>query len=339
MTVLRTIDAIWAKRASEKMRGEGLPVEELLRKAAIKPYALNQKSARIPFYQHATLLELAATASGNKCFGLDLAANAIDPRDAGLLVYAGLSSRTFGQTLKVLERYLHVLNEAADVKTEVSGDLASVEFDISEPKARSLRQATEFAVVNLVRSLRFLTGTHLRPTEVRFAHSRSSEISRFERFFGCSVRFDARHHIVTFSRRQLALPIATADDRLHEILTSYCDEVLAQREEKSPHLRHQVERIAMRLLSRGEANVRNVAQELGMSVRTFARRMKDTSATFAEILDQLRSDLAQKYLSDADLTLSQIAFLLGYSEVSAFSHAFKRWTGVSPGEWRLTHAG
>ena len=95
----------------------------------------------------------------------------------------------------------------------------------------------------------------------------------------------------------------------------------------------------MRLLSRGEATVRNVSQELGMSVRTFARRLNDAGSTFAEILDQLRSDLARKYLSDADLAPSQIAFLLGYSEVSAFSHAFKRWTGTSPGEWRTAHAG
>ena len=142
-----------------------------------------------------------------------------------------------------------------------------------------------------------------------------------------------------FFNSLLALPIATADERLFEILTGYCDEILRQREKKSPDLRHQVERIVMRLLSRGEATVRNVSQELGMSVRTFARRLNDAGSTFAEILDQLRSDLARKYLSDADLAPSQIAFLLGYSEVSAFSHAFKRWTGTSPGEWRTAHAG
>ena len=142
---------------------------------------------------------------------------------------------------------------------------------------------------------------------------------------------------MTFSRRQLALPIATADDRLLGILTNYCDEILADREESSPDLQHQVERIVMRLLSRGEAETRNVAHELGMSVRTLARRLNESGATFAEILDRLRSDLAQNYLKDASLTPSQITFLLGYSEVSAFSHAFKRWTGTTPGEWRAKH--
>ena len=134
----------------------------------------------------------------------------------------------------------------------------------------------------------------------------------------------------------MALPIATADDRLLGILTGYCDEILADCEENSPELRHQVERIVMRLLSRGEAEMRNVAHELGMSMRTLARKLNESGATFTEILDRLRFDAAQKYLKDASLTPSQITFLLGYSEVSAFSHAFKRWTGTTPGGWRAS---
>ncbi len=337
MAAVRTVDSIWARRISERLRDAGLPIEKIIQKAGIQPYLLNQKSARIPFRQHAELLDLAATALENGCFGLELAAKEIDPRDGGLLVYAALSSKTFGEALSVLERYIHVLNEAADVRSDMTGDTAIIEFDFSEPKAKGLRQATEFGMANLVRSLRFLTGIRIRPAGVSFAHPRNREIAKFERFFGCPVQFAAKQNSVTFSRRQLALPIATADDRLLGILTNYCDEILADREGSSPELQHQVERIVMRLLSRGEAETRNVAHELGMSVRTLARRLNESGATFAEILDRLRSDLAQNYLKDASLTPSQITFLLGYSEVSAFSHAFKRWTGTTPGGWRAKH--
>jgi AraC-like DNA-binding protein len=334
MAGVRTIDSIWAKRISERLRGAGLPIEEIIQKAGIKPYLLNQKSGRIPFRQHAELLDLAATALKNGCFGLELAAKEIDPRDGGLLVYAALSSKTFGEALSVLERYIHVLNEAADVRSDMTGDTAIIEFDFSEPKAKSLRQATEFGMANLIRSLRFLIGIQIRPAAVSFVHPRNREIAKFERFFGCPVQFAAKQNSLTFSRRQLALPIATADDRLLGILTGYCDEILADREQNSPGLQHQVERIVMRLLSRGEAETRNVAHELGMSVRTLARKLNESGATFTKILDRLRFDLAQKYLKDASLTPSQITFFLGYSEVSAFSHAFKRWTGTTPGEWR-----
>jgi AraC-like DNA-binding protein len=338
MAATQTIDAIWAKRTSERLSAAGLRVDDILQKVGIKPYLLNQKAARIHFRQHAELLDLAAAASGNGCFGLELAAKEIDPRDGGLLVYAALSSKTFGEALTVLIRYIHVLNEAVDVRSTVSGDTAILELDLSEPKAKSLRQATEFGMANLVRSLRFLTGTRLRPIEVRFAQPRSRDIPRFERFFGCPVRFGAKQNTVSFSRRHLALPIATADDRLLGILTSYCDEILADREKKSPDLRHQVERVIVRLLSRGEAETTKVASELGMSVRTLARRLSESGTSFGKILDELRHDLALKYLRDATLALSQTTFLLGYSELSAFTHAFKRWTGKTPGEWRAKDA-
>ena len=331
---MRTIDAVWVKLVAERLERRGLSAADLLQRAEIKPYVLNQKSARIPFYQHAALLDLAAKAMENGCFGLDLAANESDPRDNGLLAYTALSSKTFGEALKVVERYLHVLNEAIDVTVEFSPREVTIDYHISEARLATSRQAIEFGAANLVRSLRFLTNSRLRPAEVKFRHARGHEIAKFERFFGCPVHFDTRHNALTFSRRQLGLPIATADERLYGLLTSYCEEILARREDSSPDLRHRVEKIITKLLCRGEAETEVVAHELGMSVRTLARRLGDLEVSFAQILDELRHDLALRYLRDPNLSLSQIAFLLGYSELSAFSHAFRRWTRTTPGAWR-----
>ena len=143
---MQTIDAIWAKRTAERLNAQGLPAEKLLEKAGIKRYLLNQKAARISFHQHATLLDLAARATENGCFGLDLAANEIDPRDNGLLVYTALSSKNFGESLKVLKRYFHVLNEAIDLNVESSPQAATVNFDYADTDLPMRRQATESAV-------------------------------------------------------------------------------------------------------------------------------------------------------------------------------------------------
>jgi AraC-type transcriptional regulator len=232
MAHARTIDVIWAQLASEKIRAAGLPVEQILRKAGIKSYILNQETARIPFRRHADLFELAAAATENGCFGLDLAAQEGDPRDIGLLVYAAMSSNNLGEALKVVQRYFHVFNEAAVVETVISGNRATVEFEFSEPRAGSLRQATEFAAARMVRIFQFLAGTLLlRPVEVTFAHMRHHGIEEFKRFFGCPVRFGAGLNSLTFETSQLALPIATADHRLLRILTRYCEEILASREQ------------------------------------------------------------------------------------------------------------
>ena len=334
---MQTIDAVWVKVVAKRLERQGLSATELLQRAEVKPYVLNQKSARIPFYQHAALLDLAAKATENGCFGLDLAANQGDPRDNGLLVYTALSSKTLGEALKVLKRYFHVLNEAIDVSVEFSPHEVTINYHLSDAGLAAPRQAIEFGAANLVRSLRFLTNSRLRPVEVKFRHSRNHEIAKFERFFGCPVRFGTRHNSLTFSRRQLALPLATADKRLHGLLTGYCEEILANREDTSPDLRHRVERIIAKLLCRGEAGTEAVAHELGMSVRTLARRLGELRESFGQILDELRHDLALRYLRDSNLSLSQIAFLLGYSELSAFSHAFRRWTKTTPGEWRTKY--
>jgi AraC-like DNA-binding protein len=335
--MMRTIDAVWVKLIAKTLQRRGIAATELLQKAEIKPYLLNQKAARIPFYQHAALLDLAAKATENGCFGLDLVANEIDPRDSGLLGYTALSSKTFGEALKVVERYLHVLNEAIDVSVEFSPREVTIDYHLSDARLAAPRQAVEFAAANLVRGARVLTNSRLRPGEVKFRHSRNNDIAKFERFFGCPVHFGTRHNSLTFSRRQLTLPVATADERLHQLLTGYCEEIIASREDSSPDLQHRVERIIAKLLSRGEAETEAVAHELGMSVRTLARRLADLGVSFAQILDELRYDLALKYLQDPNLSLSQIAFLLGYSELSAFSHAFRRWARATPGEWRTKH--
>ena len=335
---MQTIDAVWVKLVAKRLERQRLSAAELLQRAEIKPYLLNQKSARIPFYQHAALLDLAAKATQNGCFGLDLAANEGDPRDNGLLAYTALSSKTLDEALKVVERYFHILNEAIDVHVKSSLQEVTIDYHLSEGGLATSRQAIEFGAANFVRTLRFLTNTRLRPSEVKFHHSRDHDIAKFERFFGCPVRFGTRHNSLTLSRRQLALPIATADKRLHGLLTGYCDGILASREDSSPDLRHRVEKIITKLLCRGEAETEPVAHELGMSVRTLARRLSDLGVSFAQILDELRHDLALRYLRDPNLSLSQIAFLLGYSELSAFSHAFRRWTKTTPGEWRTRHA-
>jgi AraC-like DNA-binding protein len=314
--VIGTINAVWVKLVAKRLERQGLSAAELLHKAEVKPHLLNQKAARIPFYQHAALLDLAAKATENGCFGLDLAANEIDPRDNGLLVYTALSSKTLGEALKVVERYFHVLNEAIDVSLEFSPWEVTIHYDLSNTRLGTPRQAIEFGAVNLVRSLRSLTNSRLRPGEVKFRHSRNNEIAKFERFFGCPVRFGTRHNSLTFSRRQLALPIATADKRLHGLLTGYCEEILTSRGDRSLDLRRRVERIIAKLLCRGEAETEAVAHELGMSIRTLARRLADLGVTFAQILDEFRHDLALRYLRDPNLSLSQIAFLLGYSELS-----------------------
>ena len=134
------------------------------------------------FRQHARLLDLAAEATGDGCFGLHLAAREVDIRDAGLLAYVGLSSRTLGEAVRNLARYGSVLNEAIRGTLELSEDSADLVIEVLDPSVRNRRQAVEFSAANVVRGCRMITRTELRPSGVRFAHPRNHEVDQFERF-------------------------------------------------------------------------------------------------------------------------------------------------------------
>jgi AraC-like DNA-binding protein len=132
----------------------------------------------------------------------------------------------------------------------------------------------------------------------------------------------------------LHLQVVTADDRLLSLLRRYCEDVLARHAAQAPPLVEMVERLIVERLTKGEAGLDAAATELGMSPRSLSHKLAELGTSFNAIVASLRKDLARRYLQESNLSLTEIAFLLGYTEISTFSHAFKRWTGKSPAVFR-----
>jgi AraC-like DNA-binding protein len=126
------------------------------------------------------------------------------------------------------------------------------------------------------------------------------------------------------------MAVVSADPFLHDLLVKYCEEALASRAAPRSPFGLSVENAIVTLLPHGHARAGDVAQQLGVSQRTLARKLASEGLTFAGVLQSLRSDLAKRHLTDETLPISKIAWLLGYQDVSAFTHAFKRWTGRTP---------
>src|SRR5215472_13795214 len=131
----------------------------------------------------------------------------------------------------------------------------------------------------------------------------------------------------------MELPITSGDSHLLQILEAHADDLLSERH-ITTGLRGLVENQLLSMLPSGRVQIAAVAQQLGMAARSFTRHLAQEGTTFGDILDSLRHSLALRYLKDRRISLQQIAWLLGYSEVGAFNHAFKRWTGTSPGRAR-----
>jgi len=326
--------AVWARQLAEELAKQGYPVKQLLTQAGLAERDLQGKDARISFTKNAAFFEIAAEVTENSNLGFEFAQSR-ETRDAGLIGYVGLNSPTVKDALKNLSHYRHVMSDALEIdvdELEKNGIVRWWRRGLA-PAARS-RQFMEFGTTNIIRGLREITKRRLKPVRVTFAHPRNARIREFERFFGCPVEFGRRANLIELSPTDLRAPIVEADNRLLDVLRSYCVEVLAKHREQAPSLIEKVERLIVDRLSNAEARLDVVANELGMSSRTLSRSLEKLGTSFNAIVETLRKELAEKYLKQSDLSLKEIAFLLGYTDSSSFNHAFKRWTGNTPKQAR-----
>ena len=334
---LPTVTGFAAKQAIAALRKRGIAAGPLLRRAGLSERAIAGDSDAHPMsaLAQARVLDFAAEAMEDSAFGLHLALQA-DPRDAGIFFYVASGAKNLGEALSLFARYCRIVNEAVRLQVTRTPAGIAVEVEFVGVSRHEVRQNAEFGIAVVLKALREVAGRNVRPDRVAFAHPRNSDLREFEQFYGCPVEFGRAANegvssdLLKFSNDTLAIPLITADAKLLEALQPFCDMAAKERSTSAGTLRAAVETEVEKLLPHGKANMRAVAKALALSVRTLSRKLADEGTTYAEVVDQLRRSLALQYLKEPGMSLSQIAWLLGYEGTTSFNHAFKRWTGRTP---------
>ena len=321
-----------SRLAIARLQNAGVPVVPLLRRVGLTPEVIADPEERLSVRRQVALLDEAAIALNDDCLGFTLARD-FEPREIGLLYYVMASSQTLGDALKRIARYSHITNEALVVGYQ-EGKRLIISLSYSGVPRHSERHQIEFCMFAVLRICRMLTGQNLVPQHFSIAHYRTEGISEMARFVGTKVEFGAGTDEFALNIDARTLPLVHSDPHLNDLLLKYCEAALADRRGDMSQLRTRVENAVASVLPHGRVLVEDVARSLGMSERTLARKLSDEGLSFTEILQQLRRDLAVRYLDDRKLHVSKIAWLLGFREVSAFTHACKRWTGKTPSEMR-----
>ena len=322
-------DAVWVRQLAVELKLRGHPVKRLLAQVGLDERSLNADGARIPFAKHAAFFELAAEVTRDGCLGLRFGQTR-EMRDAGLIGYVGLSSPTLMDAIKNISRYRRVFSDALEFEIDALEERGRLRWWFRGLGSQRPRQCIEFSAAAFLCVFREMSGRKLAPASLSFAHPRTEDIEEFKRFFGCTVSFGRQENIIEMKLSDLHLQVITADDRLLSLLRRYCEDVLSKHAAQAPPLVEMVERLIVERLTKGEASLDVAATELGMSSRSLSRKLAELGTSFNGIVGSLRKDLALKYLQESNLSFTEIAFLLGYSEVSTFTHAFKRWTGTTP---------
>ncbi len=290
------------------------------------PDAGDRGLGRYPVTRWVALLERASARLRDPFLGLHLG-QTITPAHFGVMGYVLLACPNLGAALLRFEQYQRLLYDVSPMRYRASGDVVTLEWGVEAGRPGAL--ADECGVAALVKFARDLTGNREGPREIHFVNPEPADLKPYREFFGCPVRFAQPATIVRFSSRVLSQPLRQPDASLLSVLERQAEALLKDLP-RADDFEQSVRRCVARLVREGEPSLERVADEMHVAPRTLHRRLEERELNFRAVLEDTRRRLADDYLRDPRLQLTEIAQLLGYSEQSAFTRAYRRWTGHTP---------
>jgi AraC-like DNA-binding protein len=312
----------------EAITAAGGNPEEILQGFGLDRSVFAKPEGFIPCSVFAGILKEAARSTGDDCFGLHFAER-FNPKNIGPLAYVALNSPTIGAGIQNVERYLHVYDSSANWFFTAEGDRGYVRFVLSGLGIEPMRQSNEHGVTIVINALRMMVGSQWAPQEVHFAHEAPEETSEHHRIFRCPVLFGCETNALVIELSLVEREVPAADQQLYLIMKQYLDQVLSEMPQEDSFFAA-IRKAVAESMRDGDPKLARVAKKLAMGSRTLQRRLREYGFDFKKLVEDTRQRFAVNYLKDRKNSLTEIAFLLGYSELSAFNRAFKRWTGSTP---------
>lgn len=307
----------------------GADAGQLMAGAGFHAEWLGDPDARISLAMEERLWNLSAELTGDPLFGLHAAA-AIRPGAFDVLDYAVRTAPDLRTALQRLARYNRLVHDVAGFEIVLARDEVRIVHRFYGDGAQACRHAAEFTLASLVVVATQISGQPVQARAVEFAHGIAGEIDAFTSVFGVVPRFGQEASCLVLAADVMDLAVPNADPGLSRIVTSHAEQLLATRAPLPDSVSMQVRRQLANGMPHGASTLRLVAERLHLSERSLQRRLSAEGASFADLLDEVRRELALRYVTDEHLALGEVAYLLGFAEPSAFHRAFKRWTGTTP---------
>lgn len=308
---------------------------EVLESASGIQYAnLLDPDERVPLSLHVNLWAVASEAlsTTNPAFALHLGAY-ISPEQSGIIGNIFMQSKSLAAASDQIARYVHLIAESDHWETQsVDGDTCKIIYTITEPDFHTV-EAVERSLASAISWARcFLQQPDLSPTEVWFQHSPPSHIEDYKQLFKAPLRFNAPDNAILLPRSTYETENPNPNPYLFDVLQDKADALAL--ELKTQSVQEQVKRLLNKHIADGAMTMGLIAEELNMSHKTLYRRLKEENTSFQQLIEEFRKSKAHDYLNQTALPVEEVAFLLGFSEASAFHRAFKRWFGKKPSEMR-----
>ncbi len=312
----------------------GMDAVDMARQAGIELAQSPGPDERIDTDKVDALLLLAIPRIADPAFGLQ-AARCWHPGNLGVLGHAWLSSSTLRTGANRLVRYFRVVGERGHFELEDVVEGLKLRFwaGRGDPAADPVAAvAVDMAMSLLLDMCRLTAGAALRPMAVSLRRRRPDSTLAYERFFGCSVEFDARENALVLSASDVDRPLDSSNRQLASVLDGMLTEQLARLDRSDVVARCKA--AILEHLTSGEVTEDEAASLLHMSPRTLQRKLAEARTSYKSLVNGTRRDLALRYIDDPHRSITDITFALGFAGPSSLTRAFRRWTGVSPSQYR-----
>ena len=293
---------------------------------------LDNPDSRVPVRTEESLWQFLADRTGDGNFGLHAAFN-MEPGEFDVMDYAIRTSSTLRQAYENSRRYNRLLHDVAEFELTDDGETACLYHYFRDDPKGACWHAADFTLACAYLIGKVITEKPWIPNRVCFQHDEPSDLSAYKTVFPCALAFGCTCNQLEFDSAILDYPVVGSDPALNAVLTRHADELLL----KLPDCKNLVEQVQIKLtgcLRHGDPSIELVAEQLHMTPRTLQRRLKESNTNYKQLVDAMRKAMADRYLRESKFGISEIAYLLGYSEPSAFHRAFKRWFGESPASFR-----
>jgi AraC-like DNA-binding protein len=327
---LPSVLSSWTRTIVDALEALGMTADDVLDAAGVSREALKDPNARLPMTSSARLWQAAALKAGDPAFGLR-ASRYVKQTTFHALGYAVFASATLRDALHRLVRYSHLVSDGAELVLNETNDSVRLVF-LPELGAPSPSVEALDAVMSLiVRTCRGLTDRSFSLHRVEQRRPEPVDTYPYRRFFRCDIAFGAVENALTIGAQALDRPLSTSNPEL-----ALHNDHLVRRYLAEMRAGSMLDRVRAVLAERltGDASPTAVAAALGTSVRSLQRRLRDQGFSYVTILNETRRQLGTAYLLEERYSVTEIAFQLGFDDASAFARAFRRWTGLSPSEYR-----
>jgi AraC-like DNA-binding protein len=316
------------------LRDYGVDTQSIYEDAGLMVDSATSPGTRYPFAKMQVMWRLAVQRSGDPCFGLSVADH-MRPQLLHGLGFVWLSSDTLLDALKRLVRYQRLISTVADISLEQTDGSVKLVTNVLRPADELEPASIDAAVGVFLRMCRMAVCGPFNPDRVSLVRARPPCADRFEQLFQAPIQFGARQNVLYFNAESLRRPLPGADPQLLRANDQVIIDYLARFD--SAILSMKVRSLLIDLLPDGKPSQQGIAASLKLSVRTLQRTLQAEGTSFKQLLDETRKELAAQYIRDPHRRIGEITYLLGFSEPSNFTRAFRRWTGVAPNEYREQH--